>query len=280
MKRALKIQKQRLKELAEKLFPQATYDRRYRIWLKTEPELQLLSAICPADAIAIDIGANEGFFSEHLLRISRKVVAFEPLPQMLTRLRARYSNRMEIVGVALSDHPGEGVLRYPAGGYMTATIADSNVSAMQSGSVVETAKAPMRTLDSYQLTNVGFIKIDVEGHEEAVLHGGLETLRREMPNLMIEIEERHASGSLSRVSNLLSELGYSGFYLTRHALLPLKEFDSSRDQRVDGSKTGEYINNFLFFPNGSAERVLTDARLCLQNAAQTSGLSPVAQPNR
>ena len=44
MKRTLKILKQRLKELVEKLFPQATYDRRYRLWLKTEPELRLLPA--------------------------------------------------------------------------------------------------------------------------------------------------------------------------------------------------------------------------------------------
>ena len=46
-------------------------------------------------------GANEGFFSEQLLGLSRSVVAFEPLPQMLSRLRARYTNRMEIVGVVL-----------------------------------------------------------------------------------------------------------------------------------------------------------------------------------
>jgi FkbM family methyltransferase len=268
MKRTLKILKQRLKELVERLFPQATYERRYRLWLKTEPELRLLSAMCRADAIAVDIGANEGFFSEQLLGLSRSVVAFEPLPQMLSRLRARYTNRMEIVGVVLSDRSGEGELRYPAGGYMTATIADSNLSALQSGGVVETVKVPMRTLDSYQLTNVGFIKIDVEGHEEAVLHGSSETLRREMPNLMIEIEERHAPGSLSRVSDWLSGMGYDGFYLAGQTLLPVREFDPSRDQIVSKSRIGEYINNFLFFPRESAEKILTDARLCLQTAAQ------------
>ena len=71
---------------------------------------------------------------------------------------------------------------------MTATIAESNSAAWESGRTVKTVVAPMRTLDSFQLTQVGFIKIDVEGHEEAVLRGGLATLKREMPNLMIEIE--------------------------------------------------------------------------------------------
>jgi FkbM family methyltransferase len=253
-----------VKVFAEKLFPKTTYERRYRLWSRAEPELRLLPAMCRADALAVDIGANEGFFSQHLLDISQKVVAFEPLPQMLSRLRARYANKMEIVGVVLSDRSGEGELRYPQGGYMTATIAESNLSALESGGVVETVRVPMRTLDSYRLRNVGFIKIDVEGHEEAVLHGGLETLRREMPNLMIEIEERHAPGSLARVSNYLMGLGYAGFYLSGQALSPVEQFDPSRDQVINKSKTGSYINNFLFFPHEHAEAILADARFHLR----------------
>jgi FkbM family methyltransferase len=37
---------------------------------------------------------------------------------------------------------------------------------------------PTRRLDDYELDAVGFIKIDVEGHELAVLRGGTETIRR------------------------------------------------------------------------------------------------------
>jgi FkbM family methyltransferase len=97
--------------------------------------------------------------------------------------------------VILSGRAGQGELRYPAGGYMSATIAESNRSALESGRLIETVVVPMNTLDSFNFANVGFVKIDVEGHEEAVLHGGLKTIRSEMPNLMIEIEERHAPGS-------------------------------------------------------------------------------------
>jgi len=264
MRRLLAILRQRVKVFAEKLFPKATYERRYRLWLKAEPELRLLPVMCRADAVAVDVGANEGFFSQHLLLISQKVVAFEPLPQMLSRLRARYANEMEIVGVVLSDRSGEGELRYPQGGYMTATIAESNLSALEGGGVVETVSVPMRTLDSYQLSNVGFVKIDVEGHEEAVLHGGLGTLRREMPNLMIEIEERHAPGSLARISDLLRGMGYAGFYLDGRELFPIEQFDPSRNQVINESKTGRYINNFLFFPHERAKAILADARLYLR----------------
>ena len=151
---------------------------------------------------------------------------------------------------------------------MSATIAESNSAAVESGRVIETVVAPMKTLDSFNLTNVGFVKIDVEGHEEAVLHGGLKTLRREMPNLMIEIEERHAPGSLDRVSALLKEIGYSGFYLDGKQLVPVAQFDPHRDQVRQNGKVGKYINNFLFFPDEQAAGTLESAHRHFSAARQ------------
>lgn len=263
MKRALKMLRPRLKQVAENLFPETMYSRRFHSWVKVEPELPLLPALCRKDASALDIGANEGFFAQHLLPLAGSVVAFEPLPQMLTRIRQLYANKMEIHGVIISDREGEAELRYPAGGYMSATIAPTNSAALESGRVIETVFAPMKTLDSFNLTNVGFVKIDVEGHEEAVLRGGLNTLRREKPNLIIEIEERHAPGSLTRVSKLLQDLGYSGFYLDEKRLLPIARFDPQRDQVRQDGKVGKYINNFLFFPGEREAETLERARQLL-----------------
>ena len=263
MKRSLKMLRPQLKRVAESLFPETMYTRRFHSWVKVEPELPLLPALCRKDAVALDIGANEGFFAHHLLPLARSVVAFEPLPQMLSRLRKNYASKMEIHGVIISDSEGQAELRYPAGGYMSATIAATNSAALESGRVIETVVAPMKTLDSFNLTNVGFVKIDVEGHEEAVLGGGMNTLRREKPNLMIEIEERHAPGSLARVSKLLQDLGYSGFYLDGKQLLPIAQFDPQRDQGWQNGKVGKYINNFLFFPDERAAGILESARQLL-----------------
>ena len=260
IRRSLRMLRPQLKRVAEHLFPRAMYSRRFHLWAKVEPELPLLPALCRKDALALDIGANEGFFAHHLLPLAGSVVAFEPLPQMLARLRENYAGKMEIHGVILSDHEGQGELRYPAGGYMTATIAESNLSAAESGRVIETVVAPMTTLDSFNLTNVGFVKIDVEGHEQAVLEGGLNMLKREMPNLMIEIEERHAPGSLERVTNFLSAIGYDGFYLDGKQILPIARFDPHRDQVRQNGKVGKYINNFLYFPSDRAAGILESAR--------------------
>ena len=65
----------------------------------------------------------------------------------------------------------------------------------------------LRTLDSYGFEDVAFIKIDVEGHEEAVLAGAGDTLVRAKPVLLIEIEERHNPGGLDRIAKRLSRIG-------------------------------------------------------------------------
>jgi FkbM family methyltransferase len=263
IKRALTMLRPQVKQVAESLFPKTMYARRFRTWVKVEPELPLLPAICPKGAVAVDIGANEGFFACHLLPLAESVVAFEPLPQMLARLRQNYSGKMTIHGVILSDREGQGELRFPSGGYMSATIAESNLSAVESGRVIESVLVNMATLDSFGLTDVGFIKIDVEGHEEAVLHGGLQTLKREMPNLMIEIEERHAPGSLGRVSALLSDIGYAGYFLDGKQLIPIEQFEPQRHQVRRNGQVGKYINNFLFFPREQASGILESASRCL-----------------
>lgn len=260
MKQGLKMLRPQLKQVAESLFPKMMYARRYRLWLQVEPELPLLPALCSRDAVALDIGANEGFFAHHLLPLAKSVIAFEPLPQMLHRLRQRYQDKMIIEGVIVSDREGEGELRYPSGGYMSATVAQSNVAASESGRIIETVLVPMKTLDSFGITNIGFIKIDVEGHEEAVLLGGINTLKRELPNLLIEIEERHAPGSLGRVQAFLAELGYVGYFLDAKQLRPISQFDTHRDQMWPIAASGRYINNFFFLPNERAGKILESAR--------------------
>ncbi len=61
MKRTLKMLRPQLKQVAESLFPKTMYARRFHSWVKVEPELPLLPALCRKDAVALDIGANEGF---------------------------------------------------------------------------------------------------------------------------------------------------------------------------------------------------------------------------
>jgi len=105
---------------------------------------------------------------------------------------------------------------------------------------------PQRTLDSYGFTNVGFIKIDVEVFERAVLSGSRETILRERPVLQVEIEEQHTGEPVSKSVQQLFDMGLDAFFLKDGALRPFEDFDEASNRSA--IKTPAYINNFIFKP--------------------------------
>ena len=82
-------------------------------------------------------------------------------------------------------------------------------------------------------------------------------LRRRMPPLLIEIEQRHQDGDIHRTFDLLVALGYLGYCLRPDGLRPLDEFDLARDQLayltgefMPGVMPAGYVHDFLFVPPG------------------------------
>jgi hypothetical protein len=132
-------------------------------------------------------------------------------------------------------------------------MASLEACAVPEAALSRTVQVPLRRLDDYAFENVGFIKIDVEGHEESVLRGGLETLQRNRPTLLIEIEERHNSGGLERIREILSQ--YDGFFFLHGKKTPIADFDPAIHQRDEDlaeamklRRRSSYVNNFLFVP--------------------------------
>jgi hypothetical protein len=130
------------------------------------------------------------------------------------------------------------------------------------------------TLDSFGFTNVGFVKIDVEGHEEAVLRGAQMTLARDMPNIIIEIEERHAPGATTAVPEFLRTIGYSGYYIDESQIVDIAIFLYERDQPLGnisgGMKSGRYINNFIFVRGERAQGIRSRLQRIMDDAASRS----------
>ena len=62
-----------------------------------------------------------------------------------------------------------------------------------------------KTLDSFNLPKVDFMKIDVEGYEAQVLSGAKETITKWKPKIYIEIWEKN----VDIISKILDEMGYS-----------------------------------------------------------------------
>jgi FkbM family methyltransferase len=212
---------------------------------KGEPELKFLPQIVPRDRIAIDIGANKGVYTHLLARLAQSVEAFEPNPKIYRILTRTLPKNVVAHQVALSDKVGTAELIVPmyGGGFSNQTASLNPRKRNEGAGVVKVAQ---RTLDSYGFTNVGFIKIDVEGFEAAVLAGARETILRERPVMQVELEEQHTGLSIEQCLAGVLDLGMEAFFLRDGSLHPISDFDPASNRAL--CKKPGYINNFIFKP--------------------------------
>jgi FkbM family methyltransferase len=200
----------------------------------------------------VDVGANRGIYSALALRYCAAVIAFEPVPVEARELRRLIGRRGTVHEVALSDASGMIQLHIPY-------VRDHEITSRASVEPYVDIELPHRPitvkrerLDSFALDNVSLIKIDVEGHEAAVLRGALETLSRCRPAVIVEVEEARMPGSFSDITGVFAGLGYRGYWMDGATLRPLDEFDMERDQNPDNRpRVGEmrvkrYVNNFVW----------------------------------
>ena len=88
-----------------------------------------------------------------------------------------------------------------------------------------------------------------------MLRGARNTIVRDRPVLIVEIEQRHLpSGNMGDVFGFIESMGYAGSFLRDGREQPLSEFDVRKDQSdriagliASGDESG-YINNFVFRP--------------------------------
>ena len=209
-----------------------------------ENEIRFLPQLCDKDKISIDIGASKGTYSFHLLKFSKEVIAFEAFEKKYKELiyLFRRQKNIKIENYALSNKTEVEELRIPIEDTGRSTLESSNKLAEIEGEVI-IQSVKCRKLDDFNFKNIGLIKVDVEGHEEAVLSGSRKTIQRESPSLIIEIEERHKQDSINNVKSFLYDRGYTGFFYKNGKFYNISHFDVIRDQSINNE---EYINNFIF----------------------------------
>lgn len=162
-------------------------------WEEDAGEVAFYRALVPAGALAFDIGANVGDVSGPLLRAGARVVAVEPQPQCVERLRTRCGR-----------HPGLSVVQAVVGRAAgTATLhlrpnhPSSSLRADWRGETIGTLQSPMVTLAELigRHGTPAYCKVDVEGVEEAVFS----TLPRPLPLVSFE----YVAEELGRVEECL-----------------------------------------------------------------------------
>lgn len=228
-------------------------------------ELRAIRQALRHGGVALDVGANKGSYLYSMARWAgaSPVVAFEPqraLAQYLIAACQRSGLRnVTVENLALSNQTGELDLFVPGdshspGASLEASIADKTDCHKETVSVT--------TLDLYAAEKLGgpvrVIKIDVEGHELAVVQGALDLIRRDKPLLVIECEARHmpAGKTVQDFVAMVVSLGYTAT-LAMPGLreLPAAEFRDELHQKQSGERfwdAKDYYNNFIFRPTGAA----------------------------
>lgn len=214
-----------------------------------EPEMVLLPHLVKPGCQVVDVGGNRGVYAYRCWKLGARVDVFEPNPVCLAVLGAWSQGRprVKLHPVGLSDSAGSAELHIPIDDAGVEHDASASLDQHEFGT--ERAQTvSIATLDSFGLRGVTFIKIDVEGHEARVIDGAAATLAESRPALLVEIEQRHCAVPIGEVFDRILAHGYAGYYLEQGRLNPLASFDVNQHQTPSqlGSKSGSYINNFLF----------------------------------
>lgn len=259
-----------LRRLAKSLLPARAVHAyrmlRHTVLMPAERELALVPRFLSRDAVAIDIGANVGLYTAVLARHALQVLAFEPHPACAAYLRSLGIPRCEVIEAAASSTDGEAMLRVPDDGRgenpALATLAESNGFGTGAAKSLERA-IPIATvrLDSVlakrvaPATRIGFVKIDVEGHEASVLRGAIATLSRHKPVLLVEVEARHG-GDIDGLFTMLGELAYRAYVVDDGGSLQKVDAASLRRmqtpellaRKLARPRDTGYVNNVFFLP--------------------------------
>jgi FkbM family methyltransferase len=203
--------------------PSVYYRKRLAAEIQSgEPELALLAELMSSRGTAIDVGANQGFFAYALSQVADRVIALEPNPDYALFSRVMLRGRAEVYRLALSNRSGRATLQVP--------ISQEGVAMHFAGSLddVHTRLFPkvrkydveIRTLDELAFTNVGFIKVDVEGTEREVLDGARATIMRDRPVMVLELLSGTHADPGAVTKGICDDFNYDALIVTRHGRVP------------------------------------------------------------
>lgn len=191
------------------------------IFLRTfeQEEQRLAGTLLEPGMTVFDLGAHHGLYTllaSKKVGASGRVVAFEPSPRELSRLRLHLRlnrcHNVRIEPVALGSQEGTAELFVPLG-------IHTGFNSLRPPKVKEPVRrvtVPMTTLDSYVrqqgIAGIDFIKMDVEGAELEVLKGGASLLGGERrPIVMCEMQDKRTEAFGYRAREIYQFLAGRGY---------------------------------------------------------------------
>lgn len=193
-----------------------------------EDEVAGLGELVRPGDTCVDIGAEYGLYTwplSSLVGPTGRVHSIEPLPGPARWLRLASrglgSGNVVVHHTALGAWAGRGTVSLPlrrglpVHGRAYLTEGSHGPGPNAEFAATRLVRTPVHTLDQLVeragLEKVAFVKADVEGAEPAVLDGARQTLRRHLPALLLEIEDRHLAKYGAGSEVVLDRLGQYGY---------------------------------------------------------------------
>lgn len=148
---------------------------------------------------AIDVGANVGEWTRPLASKFEQVICFEPNPNFRLCFEKNITqNNIVLHPYGLSSHTHNA----------EQGTNDTHLNHVVGDTAPRDGDIECRALDSFNLTDVDYIKIDVDGFEVPVLKGASDTLCTNSPVINIEMKERKRPKIVMNARKLLVSYGY------------------------------------------------------------------------
>jgi len=167
---------------------------------------------CARDMFLFDIGAHFGVFSLAAAHFGGRAVAIDPSPTATKMIAAearlnRCAKEIEILQAAVSDTNGEVAM------LSSGVFSDGYFKFARGRSRSDLTRTRALTVDQMAL-QYGLpthIKIDVEGHEAAVVRGARSTLREASPIVFLELHNEIVASEGGDPEATLDELAALGY---------------------------------------------------------------------
>ena len=244
------------KNLILKFFPLLYTIIESKIKFDKDVEFYLLPILCDKNRTSLDIGVLWGAYSYEMKKHSKAVLSYEPNIYMCQHVeRAFSSGGVHIQNVGVSDHCGKMTLRIPVGSPGNSTLEAANPLVGKNN--LQEIEVKVISIDSEPNADVGFVKVDIEGHEIHALQGMTDLLERCRPNILVEIEERHKKNSVSEVFDFFKDNQYDVYFVKDNSIIN-STFFSTELQDTKYLRTRDYIKNFIAIHRDNSDSVLKE----------------------
>ena len=188
------------------ILPYSNLEYYYKNGLFEGALIEWSKQFCNKNRLFLDIGAHTGTYTLCLADLCKQVYSFEPQRQTYYALcgSVALSNKRNVecvrVGLGSPEQVGKQTLNIVSNDGGGSSVQPQNMN------VLDREEIEIRTLDSFQLDDVGFIKMDIEGNELDCLNGSVETIKRS--GYPIILFESNTGNNAELFNYIVQDIGY------------------------------------------------------------------------